>query len=358
MASRRVLFLRTFKNDDTNFVIVNSLALALDATDRIEVVGDTRDRELATEHWQKAFGQHSRPESHIDFIVSTRTDWRRKIMERIHEADAIVLFISPKDLDFPEFSFSPSRTEFGGASDWERFMDEPMTHPLTGQGLLQEISYLNRLQRLPHTVVVCDAKFQPTLDDLIVLGGMIGYAVDLAGNLITPKLTATDKQVGHLRKAFRGITYQRPDPHRPTMPLLADAIRDALTDMAAAGSTRHQPPWKLEDLAGASPEPRRLPPDNELKIIAFSDVEKVFFIPSGEIIQLDELEMRHILNRTAVRTGCPYCRAPMEKMFFYTRGLTRLGLGNASGENDWPNAKCQVCGSKSSLFGEDMLAPQ
>jgi hypothetical protein len=192
---------------------------------------------------------------------------------------------------------------------------------------------------------------------LIALAGMMGDAVDMAGNLVTPRLTATDKQVGHLRKAFRGITYQRPE-NCEIMPNLAHAIQQALHEILAEGHPRNAALWTPQDLCGTSPHPRRLPPDNELKVIAFTDVENVFFIPSGEIIEIDQREMLGILSREAVRTGCPYCRAPIDQMFFYTRGLERLGLDNASEQQDWPNAKCQVCGHKSSLWGDDALAPQ
>jgi hypothetical protein len=44
-------------------------------------------------------------------------------------------------------------------------------------------------------------------------------------------------------------------------------------------------------------------------------------------------------------------------MFFFTRGLQRHGL-KGEAEHDWPNGICQACGHKSSLFGDDMLAPQ
>ena len=343
--ARRVVFLRTFMEDDSNFVILNSLAQALDDNDRIELVGDSSDLPLVEKHWRMAFGTDARPESRIDFITSTEDGWRRDVLGRICRADAIVLFISPKDADFPEFPFPSTTTQIGGASDWERFMDAPLALPLTGPGLLGEICYLNRLQRLPDTVVVCASKYQAALDDLIALAGTMGTAVDMAGNLVTPKLTAADKQVGHLRKAFRGITYHRADS-REIMPNLAQAIRRALREIRAEGRPRHTAPWTPQELCGTSPRPRHLPPDNELKVIAFTDVENIFFIPSGKITEISRAEMLGILSREAIRTGCPYCRAPIERMFFYTEA-----------QQHPTRAKCQVCGRKSSLLG-DALDPQ
>jgi hypothetical protein len=89
-------------------------------------------------------------------------------------------------------------------------------------------------------------------------------------------------------------------------------------------------------------------PDNELRVIAFTDVESIFFIPSGKITEISHAEMLRILSREAIRTGCPYCRGPtdIERMFFYT-----------DAQQDLPRARCQVCACKSSLWG-DALAPQ
>ncbi len=349
-AGRRVLFLRTFLDDDSNFIILNSLALSLDNNDRIEIVGDSSDRSLVEKNWQKAFGLDARPESRVDFITSADDGWWRPVLDRICRADAIVLFISPKDADFPEFAFPPTSSQIGGASDWASFMDRPLAQPLTGPGLLREICYLNRLQRLPDTIVVCDSKYQSALEDLISLAGMMGDSVDLAGNPITPRLTATDKQVGHLRKAFRGITYNRPE-NGVIMPNLAQAVRQALREIVAAGPARRAVPWTPQDLSGTSPDPRRLPPDNELKVIAFTDVQNIIFIPSGKIIEIDHRAVLGTLSREAIRTGCAYCRAPLDQMFFYKSGLD--GHGSETGPH---KANCQVCGHTSSLW-DDRLEP-
>ncbi len=115
---------------------------------------------------------------------------------------------------------------------------------------------------------------------------------------------------------------------------------------APGGVPPHAAPWTPQELCGTSPRPRHLPPDNELKVIAFTDVENIFFIPSGKITEISHAEMLGSLSREAIRTGCPYCRGPIERMFFYTQA-----------RQDLPRAKCQACGRKSSLLG-DALDPQ
>jgi hypothetical protein len=356
MSRPRILFLRTFKNDLLNFVVLNSLALAVRDEAMVEIVGDLRDLHTMETTWREAFGAGVPMTDVVDLIPSTRDAWRRDVLRRIDDVDAIVLHISPKDLDFPDFPFAPPNTELGDGF-WDRFMDGPHALPITGRGLLREICYLNRLRRLPDTVVVCDARYQPTLDDLIALGGMMGSATDIYGNFITPRLTAIDKQVGHLHKAFCGITYQHTGNDDAVLPRLASALTAALLEIIVRGRSRERPPFDLDNVLGTAASPRPLPPDGELKILAYTNVEEVLFLPSGQLVEISNEEMTRILSREATRTGCPYCRARLSEMFFFTRGLRRHGLGDG-GEKDWPNAICQVCGHKSSLFGDDMLAPQ
>src|SRR5205814_10586883 len=121
----------------------------------------------------------------------------------------------------------------------------------------------------------------PTLDDLIALGGTMGDTTDVHGNLVTPRLTAIDKQVGHLRKASRGITYRHPPNGGALLPEFAAALAPALLEIIAGRGSRERPAVELNNLIGTSTEPRRLPPDGELKIVAFTNVEEVLFLPPG-----------------------------------------------------------------------------
>ncbi|MBM7494197.1 tetratricopeptide (TPR) repeat protein [Micromonospora luteifusca] len=346
--SPRVLFLRTFTEDDASYVVLNSLGAALDGgSGRIEIVSDQRDRATVEQHWAEAFGKRPAP---IDFVAPGRDGWRRTVLERMAAADVIVLHVSPKDVDFPEFPFAQPSTELG--MDWDRFMDAPMAGPITGGGLLREVSFLNRVRRLPVTVVVCDGRYRDTLDDLIALGGVMGDFTDMAGNWVTPRLAAIDKQVGHLRRAYRGISYRRADGE-VVVSDLAGALGLALGDLRDADITLEPAPWRPADLCGRSPEPRRLPPDGAAKIVAYTDVEAVLFLPEGEITEIDHREVPAILSRAAIATGCPYCRAPIERMFFFVRELMTREQ-RASGTPDL-HAKCQVCGRKSSQWDTNLM---
>jgi hypothetical protein len=275
------------------------------------------------------------------------------VLERMFAADAIVLYLSPKDVDFPEFPFADAKHQIATGEEMRNaLVDAPMSRPITGPGLLREVAYLNRANMLPITVLVCGEQYQGTLNDLIALAGAMGDATDLAGNLLTPRFTATDKQVGHLHKAFRGIGFQPGE----TASELGAAIRTALADLRAAGITRQPVPWRLRDLWGRSPEPRNLPPDNAAKIIEFSDVEELLFLPEGEITEISRDEMLVVLDREAIAHGCPYCRAATDRIFFFVEGL-HSARELAETELSTVRARCQVCGRRSSYLGFGHLEP-
>ncbi len=351
-ADLSVLFLRTFKDDETNFVILNTLALAMEGgSGRIDIVSDLRDRQQLEDYWRQAFGNNRSLFERIDFTAAESNTWRKHVLRRMAQADVILLNVSPKDIDFPEFPFAPPRTTFS----WDEFMDSPFIKPITGAGLLREVSYLNRMRKLPRTVVVCDEHYHMTFDDLIALGGMIGDATDMAGNFVTPRLTALDKQVGYLAKAYRGITFLR-DAGETVLPALAASIREVLGSFRTDDGKDESVPWQPQDLCGCSSLPRRLPPDNELKLISFTDVEDVLFLPSDRITEIEHQGVLAILNAEAIRIGCPYCHAPLERLFFYINGLH---------QPKWPQeaqtvalrAICQICGHRASLV-DDVLQPQ
>jgi len=161
--------------------------------------------------------------------------------------------------------------------------------------------------------------------------------------------------MGYLRKAHCGITYIRPDANCWIMPNFAEALRKILYDIPERDQSRASTPWALDDLLGTSVAPRRLPPGNELKIVAHTNVEDIFFLPSREITEIELRQMIDILDEVAVETGCPYCRAPLAEMFFYIYGLERLPPGSIDIDSNRPHARCQRCGRGSSLTGKTLF---
>src|SRR5579884_454323 len=97
-ADLSVLFLRTFKDDETNFVILNTLALAMEGgSGRIDIVSDLRDRQQLEDYWRQAFGNNRSLFERIDFTAAESNTWRKHVLRRMAQADVILLNVSPKD---------------------------------------------------------------------------------------------------------------------------------------------------------------------------------------------------------------------------------------------------------------------
>jgi hypothetical protein len=218
----RVLFLRTTRDDPRNLAVLAGLASALRGHCRVEAVGDLRNlRSLATA-------------ADVVEVIPSPSE------RRIAAADAIVLHVSAADIDVPDFPFP--RTGTVRADHLADAFAQQERRPITGPGLLHKIGELHRHRRMPDTIVVCDRRYQPVLDDLIVLGGMSRDATDQDGNAVTPRLADDDRAAGLLREAFRGITYRHDDPDA-SLPRLAAALGTAVDEVLArrigrAGATR------------------------------------------------------------------------------------------------------------------------
>jgi len=112
----------------------------------------------------------------------------------------------------------------------------------------------------------------------------------------------------------------------------------------------------LDGVWGRSSQPRRLPPDGAAKIVEFTDVETVLFLPDGEITEIDPRELPVLLDRQAVARGCPYCGASLGHLFVFRRGLWPAGQAGEVANSAPPcRAICQECGHRSSLSGEQLM---
>ncbi len=89
-------------------------------------------------------------------------------------------------------------------------------------------------------------------------------------------------------------------------------------------------------MLGTSEQPRRLPPDGAKKIIQFTKVEDLCYIPTRELHDVSNTEAAGRLSPGRVEDGCPACRAPFASLFFFVRGLHRTA-------GDTVHARCQEC---------------
>ncbi|MGV9365636.1 hypothetical protein [Amycolatopsis sp. NPDC003731] len=366
---RRVLFLHTFKDPAADVVVLRHLAAALGPHDRIVILSDTRDEATLA----AAAGDR------VDVKATSSAAWTRVVHEEMVLADAVVLHLSPKDLAFPRVSapkdlsaeFPRDLCEIGpnaGPAHQARVMaalsrferrrgDSYAATPLgsipTGAGLLRELAFPSRLDRLSQTVVVADNGHYYHLMQRIE-NAMISIAdtMTIDGRYRTPRLTALERQLEVLDEEVRGITFSaRPDGG--LSPAFTAALATALADVDPITGRESM----LTDLpVGVSPNPRRLPPDNQLKVVSATPVEDLLYIPPGTFVEISQEDARHYFDDEVVAEGCPRRGGPFDRVFFYTTGLEPPpGLDRLADVDS--HGKCQTCGRRSTVFGPDSLAP-
>ena len=75
------------------------------------------------------------------------------------------------------------------------------------------------------------------------------------------------------------------------------------------------------DLTGIPAEPVALPPDDRLKRIRFTPIERMTKIPVGTIVELSYEEVQKISAYRAAHPNCPACGRPPTDIFWYKHGL-------------------------------------
>jgi hypothetical protein len=339
--SKRILYLRTFREKRPDHLLVASLVLAVDGLGKLIVVGP-KDGEISLrQYWSKAFGESVELDNRIEYVVCSDDQWRTTIHWEISKADCVLLYLSPKRNRFPKIRL-PKIKKY----DVSAYFSKPFLDSASGRGLLHEVAYLYRLGKLHRTIVLCASEDLAHIKRLIYLSSMTplgsyAFSTTLKGpRPVTPRLIAADKQLARLEHAFGIIGFTRSQISSPARsdflftlrPLVVRVIHEPKHQKGA----RRTPWWRPSVLLGTSSEPRRLPPDNERKIIQFTNVEDLIDIPPYEITDVDFKEVLAILDETQRR--CPSCKAPISSMFFYIRGL----YGGAR-DLDAVKARCQEC---------------
>jgi hypothetical protein len=359
-AGRQVLLLRTFKDPRADIVVLTSLAAALEARDRIVLVGDGQDKAAIAEGWEHVLGAGQAFGRQVGYVQSTAESWPVAVLREMCAADAIVLHLSPKNLWFPRVSHPPDLREkfpeeVPAAERWRVFTETPLGALPTGAGLLREIAYLDRLNKVERTIVVTDNRHYRHICQRIsnaIMGAADAFTVD--GGFLSPRLTALEQQLVHLR-GVRGVTFSGPADSRGLAEHFAAALRAELrTYPAMSPDARRRAVAELP--LGRSDSPRRLPPDGELKVIRYTPVEDLIFIPTGDIVEISLDDVGTALSADVVDASCPTCGAALAEIFFYVTGLKYQDIhGGPALREAWPSGKCQRCGRKCTIWENGTL---
>lgn len=361
----RVLYLRTFGGSKADHIITASISQAIGARGSVIVMGNKEGQAEISRFWAASPNSHAALNQCVEYIVSSNAEWKIKIHRQIVDADVIVMFFSPKGESFPPVSHgNPGDIS---QSDYIDFLNQvyatPMSGHMSGIGLLNELSYVQRLGAMPKVVTICRAVEFQEIRELIQLAEFAAHGFAHSADLrktIAPRMTVHDQQLRWLAGTRGPILFSDPSPGDYMIDSLREQLGPAFEDVLA-GRTKslYEEHWgRLEyaypagtpdsDLPiGRSNIPRSLPPDGKRKIFRYWNVEDLGIIPIGEVIDISLQAARELLSKDAIERGCPYCHAPIQALCFHAYGLS------------WPSneavrAKCQTCGRRSSLWG-DML---
>jgi hypothetical protein len=181
--------------------------------------------------------------------------------------------------------------------------------------------------------------------------GMTLYHHD--GTVGQPKVSMLERQLASLMAKARGITFTAGDGGGLS-PAFVSALATALAEVVGdrPPPTDHERRAAVRDLPlGVSPQPRRLPPDGELKVISYTPVEDLLYIPNGAIVEIPRSAVEAYLTQETAAHGCPRCDAPLWSVFFYTPDADRADDPDLSKAN--VRGKCQSCGRLSYVVSPD-----
>ncbi|WP_138757679.1 hypothetical protein [Modestobacter altitudinis] len=220
------------------------------------------------------------------------------------------------------------------------FFSAPLMDLITGPSVLHEIAYLERLNLLPRTILWIHRSHAGYLLRIMAHalphGGGWFKRVDATHvRALTPRLSARNRQLGKLCGRHGMVLHRSRDvktyPRRSKSLLeLRDQVLLVLSKERRIKS-HFQPTTNA--LVGKSPLPRRLPPDGELKVIQFVNVEDLMRIPPFRISDVDPATVLKSLSADSIALGCPSCQCPIKQIFFYTRDR----------EHSIVRGRCQEC---------------
>jgi tetratricopeptide (TPR) repeat protein len=333
--TRRILFLRTFQNEDFDRMLIVALSYSMPPFSRVVVVGDQQHHDqlkeildgvsyflgVDDEDDEDRFGQN------IDYVVTSDEAWRATIHAEIGKADCIVLYLSSKFGRIPRANIPSSLDEY---------FNGRLAQPSTGPGLLYEMAFLQRLGRLGRTLVVVESDDAAQVYDLIHYAEA-GDVFRLSRKPLVPRLSALDKQLANLREAGGFLVTTRQEVASPLKSGFFRRLEDAIVEIVAGvtDDSADEVAATHAQLTGRSTVPRRLPPDNQEKIIQYTNVEDLLYIPRGRMVDLSINEARNTLHPQAIKNGCGRCQGPIDDVLFFR-------------DMDSPyviRGKCQRCGA-------------
>ena len=347
-SSNRILYLRTFRERKPDHHVVVSLAAAVSRLGKLIVVGPDEGEASLQHYWRSRFG-NTDLRQHVEYVATSDDQWRRVIHFQISKANCIFLYLTPKRRRFPSLR-PPRMREYS----FQEFYSTPLREASSGYGLLHEVTYLHRLQKLRKTIVLCTIKDFRYINRILNMAPFIGYSSDMAPltshvifrntpkgpRAVTPRFSSYDRQLVSLLSAHSIAPFARSQIRNPIRSgfsqHLESLVRRVVREEKRGKGGRRAGGPNPTVLLGKSSEPRRLPPDSARKLIQFTNVEDLLYIPRYEISDVRLAEVLIILGEEQAKRGCPSCKGPLSHVFFFVRALPRQA-------DDLIRGRCQQC---------------
>lgn len=355
MDTNRILFLRTFRGDDIEKIVITRVASALmrdsnaAPVGRLVVIGNEASEADLSDFWAQATGSKGDFGDAVDYVTATDDSWKHVVHREIARCGCVILFLSPKDESFPQFEM-PDANVLLTPGGYDAFYHLPMKENSTGKGLLQEVAYLERMERIDHTILLSHESHRQEVLKTIEHSYFAMYGdVTIFGRggmrALHPRKTALEKKLGVLHDLPNFVSFNDSELERKqegsSFTRLASIVKSLITQQDRGRES------KALDYGlpiGSSPKPRRLPPDWEEKIISRWPVEDLVFIPPGNITEVPRERICAELSDEVVARGCPYCCSSLDNVFFYCYGLVQEHPDAIS--EGYVRGKCQACGRR------------
>lgn len=278
------------------------------------------------------------PALNVELISATDETWQSRVIEQIGIADLIILHLAPRlDPDQRSFTSVDKPTRVISQADIlnpaELLSDTREAG--TGQGLLRELDYCHQSNALGKTVVLVPRTFQSQLTQARqkagIGHGLLAYKqLDNDQMSVLPTISMADQALRHLDKVAALIYYERIGS-----PVFGGRFLRTINEYFQAMPLKG---IGQSLLTGIPLEPIHLPPDDQLKHIRFTPIERLTKIPRGTIVELSFEEVRQLYPKAGT---CPSCGSEPKHIFWYQHGLEpKLEAGSDV------YLMCQYCGQK------------
>lgn len=355
MDTTRILFLRTFRGDAIEKMVITRVASALvrdsDAAPvgRLVVIGNEASEADLSDFWAQATGSTGDFRDAVDYVTATDDSWKNVVHREIARCCCVILFLSPKDESFPRFEM-PDANVLLTPGGYDAFYRLPMKENATGKGLLQEVAYLERMEMVDHTILLSHESHRQEIlktieDSFFAMSGDVTIFGMGGMRAVHPRKTALEKKLGVFHDLPHFVSFSDSELERKQADSSFTRLASIVKSLVAQQYRGRYSEALNRDLPiGTSSKPRRLPPDWKEKIISRWPVEDLVFIPPGNITEFPRERICAELSDEVVARGCPYCCSSLDNVFFYCYGLVQKHPDTIS--EGYVRGKCQACGRR------------